>query len=280
MERGSATGLRPTRACLWLALPVSIAGLIVLSQATARILGGPGAADLAAVFVASTLSSIAGFAFSAICGAMLFHMGGKPVHIVQVMIVCSIAIQLFSVMTLRNAIDWRYLGRFILGGAFGLPVGVYLLTHLASAQYMKFIGLFLIAYGSYMLLRPRVSTTYTNRVGDYAAGFLGGVTGGFAGFPGAFVTIWCGWKGWDKDRQRGVYQPFILIMQVLALGLITLVQSAHARGGGIDLPTLSYVPGALLGSWCGIGIFRRLTDRQFALSVNLLLIASGVGLLA
>ena len=104
MERGSATGLRPTRACLWLALPVSIAGLIVLSQATARILGGPGAADLAAVFVASTLSSIAGFAFSAICGAMLFHMGGKPVHIVQVMIVCSIAIQLFSVMTLRNAL--------------------------------------------------------------------------------------------------------------------------------------------------------------------------------
>jgi uncharacterized protein len=268
------------QARLALALPVSIASLIVLSQATARILGGPGAADLAAVFVASTLSSIAGFAFSAICGAMLFHMGDKPVHIVQVMIVCSIAIQLFSVMTLRNAIDWRYLGRFILGGAFGLPVGVFLLTHLASAQYMKVIGLFLIAYGSYMLLRRGASRTYTNRIGDYAAGFLGGVTGGFAGFPGAFVTIWCGWKGWDKDRQRGVYQPFILIMQVLALGLITLVQSSQARGGGIDLPTLSYVPGALLGSWCGIGIFRRLTDRQFTFSVNLLLIASGIGLLA
>src|SRR5437763_17041384 len=105
MERGSATGLRPTRACLWLALPVSIAGLIVLSQATARILGGPGAVDLAAVFVASTLSSIAGFAFSAICGAVLFHMRGKPVHTVQVMMVCRIAIRLFSGMTVRNALE-------------------------------------------------------------------------------------------------------------------------------------------------------------------------------
>ncbi len=36
------------------------------------------------------------------------------------------------------------------------------------------------------------------------------ITGGLAGFPGAFVTIWCGLKGWDKAHQRGVYQPFIL----------------------------------------------------------------------
>ena len=132
------------------------------------------------------------------------------------------------------------------------------------------------------LLVAAAHRIHADEVGGHAlaVGFLGGVTGGFAGFPGAFVTIWCGWKGWDKDRQRGVYQPFILVMQVLALGLITFVQSSQARAGGIDLPTLSYVPGALLGSWCGIGIFHRLTDRQFAFSVNLLLIASGVGLLA
>jgi uncharacterized membrane protein YfcA len=269
-----------TRVGLPLTLGVNIAGLIAFSQVTARILDGPSVTDMAAVFVASTLSSIAGFAFSAICGAMLFHMDDKPVHIVQVMIVCSIAIQIFSVMTLRNAIDWKYLGRFILGGACGLPVGVYLLTHFASAQYMKCIGLFLIAYGLYMLLRRPASVAYTNPIGDYAAGFLGGVTGGFAGFPGAFVTIWCGRKGWDKERQRGVYQPFILIMQVLALGLITFVQTTHTRGPAIDLSILSYIPGALLGTWCGLGIFRRLTDRQFAGSVNLLLIASGIGLLA
>jgi hypothetical protein len=131
-----------------------------------------------------------------------------------------------------------------------------------------------------MLIRRPNAKNYTSPVGDYIAGFLGGVTGGFAAFPGAFVTIWCGLKGWTKDQQRGVYQPFILIMQVLALVLIFFAQSGGPPGDSIDLLTISYVPAALLGTWCGIAIFRRLTEIQFAQSVNLLLIVSGVGLVS
>lgn len=271
--RGRAVGLPSI-------LALGAIGLMVLAATKASSCGGPSIDGLGAVFLASTLSSIAGFAFSAICGAMLFHLLDNPVMVVQVMIVCSIAIQFFSVMTLRNTIEWKHLGRFLTGGVAGLPLGVFLLTHLTVAHYMKIIGLFLVAYGCYMLLRRPASKVFARPIGDYVAGFLGGLTGGFAAFPGAFVTIWCGWKGWSKDRQRGVYQPFILIMQVLALGLITLVQSSHSLRGAIDFSTLSYVPGAVLGTWCGIAIFRRLSDRQFASAVNVLLIVSGIGLLA
>ncbi len=260
-------------------LAIGISSLLLFTEVIIRNFGGPSLADLTAVFVASTLSSIAGFAFSAICGAMLFHMLTKPVHIVQIMLVCSIAIQAFSIATLRNAIDWKSLARFLYGGLVGLPLGVYLLTHLASHLYLRCIGIFLIAYGLFMIVRRPPRTVFSNVIGDYFAGFLGGVTGGFAAFPGAFVTIWCGLKGWTKDRQRGVYQPFILIMQVLALALISVARSSHAHAGGIDLSTISYVPGALLGTWCGIAIFRRLTDLQFARVVNSLLIVSGLGLL-
>ena len=49
---------------------------------------------LAMVLVASAVSSIIGFAFSALCGALLFHVIDSPVYAVQVMIICSIAIQL------------------------------------------------------------------------------------------------------------------------------------------------------------------------------------------
>ena len=51
---------------------------------------------LIAVFAASTVSSIAGFAFSALCGALLFHLMDSPVYAVHVMIVCSIAIQFLT----------------------------------------------------------------------------------------------------------------------------------------------------------------------------------------
>lgn len=258
---------------------VGASALIPLTEMIAHVSAQPSAASLLAVLIASTLSSIAGFAFSAICGAFLFHMIATPVQVVQIMLVCSIAIQSLSVITLRNAIDWRHLARFLLGGLFGLPLGVYMLTHFAPGLYLKCVGVFLVFYGFYMLLRRPVSVSLALPLGDYAAGFIGGVTGGFAGFPGAFVTIWCTLKGWSKEQQRGVYQPFILVMQVLALALIEFIHRSSTHPGAVDLSTLSYVPEALVGTWCGIAIFRRMSDRQFARSVNALLIVSGIGLL-
>jgi len=110
---------------------IGIGSLLLFAEVIFGNFTGSNLADLTAVFVASTLSSIAGFAFSAICGAMLFHLLAHPVQIVQIMLLCSIAIQLLSVVTLRNAIDWKHLARFIGGGIVGLPLGIYLLTHLA-----------------------------------------------------------------------------------------------------------------------------------------------------
>src|SRR5215468_7611538 len=89
-----------------------------------------GAVSLVAVLAASTVSSIAGFAFSALCGASLFHIMESPVYAVEVMTVCSIAIQMFSVTALRRSIDWRSLPIYLVGGVLGVPAGVYLLLNL------------------------------------------------------------------------------------------------------------------------------------------------------
>ena len=131
-----------------------------------------------AVLAASTVSSIAGFAFSALCGALLFHVMGGPVYVVQVMIVCSIAIQLLSVASLWSSIDWRSLPVFLAGGVPGVPAGAYLLLHLPSGAYRAAIGGLLIAYGSYLLLRRPTRPLRTGALADVCAGFLGGVTGG------------------------------------------------------------------------------------------------------
>ena len=62
---------------------------------------------MAAVFVAALTSSIAGFAFSAICGAMLFHLLDDPVQVVEIMMICSIAGQALMVWSLRRDIAWH-----------------------------------------------------------------------------------------------------------------------------------------------------------------------------
>jgi uncharacterized protein len=140
------------------------------------------------------------------------------------------------------------------------------------------IGSLLIIYGSYLLLRPPARSLRLGRVSDVCAGILGGITGGLAGFPGAFVTIWCGLKGWDKAHQRGVYQPFILAMQPVTLITIHLMRPASSVQGQLDWKMFAFVPAALLGAWFGLRIFKRLSDRQFEFVVNALLIASGIGL--
>jgi uncharacterized membrane protein YfcA len=260
---------------------IAIVGIgILITEVAVLLLQGPRgvAVSLIAVFVASTISSIAGFAFSALCGALLFHLMDSPVYVVQVMITCSIAIQMLSVATLWRSIDWSRLPIFLVGGIIGVPAGVYLLLHLQSGAYRDVIGALLIAYGVYLLLRNPALKLRTGPLSDACAGFLGGLTGGLAGFPGASVTIWCGLKGWDKARQRGVYQPFILGMQPIALIVIALMRPASASATQLDWKTLMFIPAALLGAWFGLRIFKRLSDRQFELAVNALLIVSGIAL--
>jgi uncharacterized membrane protein YfcA len=254
---------------------------LVVARETSPPWGGVPApvATLSAVLLAATLSSIAGFAFSAICGAMLLRLMDDPVEIVVLMMVCSIAIQSLSVAVLWRDIDWRSLSTFLAGGVVGLPVGVWLLLHLGNVWFKEAIGGLLTVYAAYGLLKSPLTFGRCNEPIDMCVGFVGGITGGFAGFPGAAVTIWCGLKGWDKRRQRGVYQPFILIMQLLALPLIHFMRSPGGAGTGGSLALLQFVPAALLGTWFGISLFERLSDRFFAVAVNVLLLISGIGLL-
>ena len=58
--------------------------------------------------------------------------------------------------------------------------------------------------------------------------------GGAAAFPGAPVTIWTRMFGLRRDHQRGPYQPFILIMQVLAMSCWYLDGSGKTRQSAIS----------------------------------------------
>ena len=241
--------------------------------------GGSYSAVMAAILVASLMSSIAGFAFSAICGAMLFHLLNDQVQVVQIMITCSIANQAAMVWSLRREVDWRGLGVFLAGGALGLPFGVWALLHADHRLYTHSLGIVLLAYAAYMLI-GRTHTICRQYPGlDLVAGLLGGVTGGAAGFPSGPVTVWCGLKGWDKTRQRAVFQPFILLMQVAALLAIAIATPQTGHGIGFNPSNLVYVPAGLSGTWLGLACFRGLSNRQFSLAVNILLLASGLSFL-
>ena len=236
---------------------------------------GRDAAVMAAVFVASLVSGIAGFAFSALAGAMLFHVLDDPVRIVAIMITCSIASQAVMTWMARRDIRWAGLWPYCASGMLGLPVGVWVLLHADRALYTHVLGWFLLAYGGYMVRRKAVVVRHPPQAVDIAAGFLGGVAGGAAGFPSVFISIWCSMKGWSKARQRAVVQPFILAMQLGSFLAIGLLQRSYPGHAGFDPRDLVYVPASLLGTLLGMALYGRLTDVQFGKAVNLLLLVSG-----
>jgi uncharacterized membrane protein YfcA len=155
-----------------------------------------------------------------------------------------------------------------------VPLGVALLTRFSTAAFSLGLGCLLVAYGAYMLARKSEIVVEGNRVADFAIGAVGGVTGGLAAFPGAFVTVWCGMRGWTKDEQRAVFQPYILAMQLVALALLQSSAPASVPGAA----TLLLVPSALLAAHLGIAVFRKLSNAQFNRVVYGLLIAAGLTL--
>jgi len=232
------------------------------------------AITLGAVFAGSLVSGLAGFAFSAIAGALLLHWL-SPSQAVPLLLACSITCQLFSIAKLRHAMQWRRCAPFMVGGLAGIPFGAMLLSSVDGRIFAAGFGGFLVCYSAYMLLRPNVIVQRGGRLVDVAAGFAGGITGGAIAFPGAIPTAWCSLRGLSKQEQRGIVQPFILFMQIATLVYFSRL---GILGSAAISTYLWCVPAVIGGTWVGVRLFDRIDDARFRRIVLMFLMISGATL--
>lgn len=256
-------------------LAIAVAGVVLESARLFDATAADGAVA-AVVLLAALVSSIAGFAFSALAGSALAYLGFDPVRAVMTMALCSIAIQAYAVWQLRASIRWRALWPMLAAGALATPLGVALLVRIDGRLYAAVLGVIAVGYGAFVLLRRRMRVIDGSAWRDAMAGALGGLVAGLASSPGLVASIWCSMRGWDKVQQRAVYQPFILAMQIATVACLAVAAQPHLA----EARMAGFVPFALLGAVGGFALFRRLTTQQFQAAVGLLLIASGAGLLA
>jgi uncharacterized protein len=142
---------------------------------------------------------------------MLFHLIDDPVRAVQIMMICSVGGQSLMVWAPRREIPWRTLSVLLAGAAIGLPLGIFVLLHTRPALHAQAVGVALVLHALFTIARrPAIP------------GFLRGVTGGAAALPGFLIIIWCGFKGWPKEKQRALNQPFTLIVQLAAIAIMAL----------------------------------------------------------
>ncbi|NQV82955.1 MAG: sulfite exporter TauE/SafE family protein [Rhodospirillales bacterium] len=231
----------------------------------------PGGAFLAALAV-----GVVGFGDGLIVAAVWLHVLA-PVEIVPLVVASGLVIHLISLISLHQSLDFSKLWPFLIAGTLGVPVGNWLLQVIDPNVFRTGVGVFLVAYGAFFLIRPNPGLiTRGGRTADGMIGAIGGVLGGLAGLSGIVPGVWASLRGWSKEQQRGVFQPFVLAMHAMALGWLAFGGLVNARTG---INFLWCLPAIALGSWLGLWCYGRLDEGRFRRIVLGLLLVLGVTLL-
>jgi uncharacterized protein len=223
------------------------------------------------------VSSMAGFAFSAVAGAILLHLL-RPSEAIPLMMACSISVQASNLVIMRNQMRWKQSLFLIAGGVLALPFALALLqggnTHILRIAF----GVLITLYAAYSLFRPasRPSEATAHKGRDVLIGFGGGLVGGLTAMPGAVPTIWCDLQGVPKDQQRGLVQPFIAAMQLSALVLLLWRNELSST---VFFEFLVSLLPLWAGMMLGIRLFRRIDEVNFRRVILVMLLLSGPSLL-
>ncbi len=231
---------------------------------------------LLATFAGAVVAGLSGFAFGLVAASLWLYVL-TPLQSASLIVGFGLLVQGYSVWKLRAALDWRRLWPFMVGAIFGVPVGVSLLAWADPKSVRIAVGMILIAYSLYALLRPKLMVaTVVPPAADITVGFVNGLVGGLTGLAGFVITIWCNLRGLPKDVQRATFQPVAVV--VFAITALLLGAKGELTFETAKLFVLG-LPFLFAGTWLGLKLFGRIDETTFRRIVLALLFVSGVALL-
>ena len=180
-------------------------------------------------------------------------------------------------LPLRGGFDLKRVAPFVVGGALGAPIGVFLLHNADSLRFRLAIGALLTVYAIFALtLRDSTRVKIGGIGADAFVGVVGGVLGGLCGFAAAPPAIWTRLRGWKRDPRRVTIKAFAIVVAILTL-------AAYARTGAVepdDLRLFAVVaPVALIASFLGARLVGKGGAQTLGRVALLLTLASGAALL-
>lgn len=172
-------------------------------------------------------------------------------------------------------IDFRSTLRLLVATAFGLPLGLYLLREAPEGLVRALLGVVLIGYGFYGLVRPELRAIRSN-AWAYGLGFFAGILGGAYNANGPPVVLYGTMRRWPPDQFRATLQSYFVPTTVL-------ICLSHAATGlwtrevfELYVFTLPFfVPAVLVGLWIG----RKIPAQKFQRALHAALLVLGASLL-
>ena len=227
-----------------------------------------------ATFLGGFVSGFSGFAMGLVVSGIWLHIL-TPIQTATLIAGYGLLTQGYGILKLRQALSWQNIWPLVLGTAIGIPIGVVLLTYI-NPTYVRFgVGVLLVLYAIYSLVRPAFKPIQIGTAADIAIGVSNGLLGGLTGLGGVISTISCQFRGWSKDMQRAVFQPVLLAAFVI-------ISISQGITGNVTLETLKLyglgLPFMIAGIWSGFKLYGKIDDETFRKTVLTLLLFAGVSL--
>jgi uncharacterized membrane protein YfcA len=165
--------------------------------------------------------------------------------------------------------------RLILASLAGIPVGLLLLTQAPENMVKGILGVCLILFGLYSLIRPALPSLYQSGWA-YGFGFIAGVLGGAYNTNGPPIVTYGTLRRWPPDRFRATLQGYFIPTG----GLIAL---SHGLAGLWTKEVLVYYllafPFVLAAIFLGGKLNGYIPADRFERLLNLALIGLGIMLI-
>jgi uncharacterized membrane protein YfcA len=226
------------------------------------------------LFVGTLTHSTLGFGTALVAMPLLALMVGVRTATPLVAFVVLTTVAVIAWRT-RRSIDLGAAWRLLVASAVGIPVGLWLLKTAPEAWVKGVLGLLLVLFSLYRLLRPTLRTLERGSW-VYVFGFWSGLFGGAYNTNGPPVVLYGALRRWSPERFRATLQGYFLPADVL-------IWSGHGLSGlwtervvGLFLYSLPLVLLAIpLGTWLN----RRIPHERFERLLYVILIGLGVLLL-
>jgi uncharacterized protein len=235
---------------------------------------------------------IAALAAAAFAGSVIFGITGFGAALVTVpfathFVPLPFALALFVLMDLANAFrigfenpknavrsEWTRMVPTIL---LGTVAGVTLLVNLPRGAATLALGIFVLLFAVYSLLRKPEAQRVVSPRWAYVAGFTGGVTSTIFGAGGPPYAIYLSHRGLAKEQYRAT-MGFATLTSI-SMRTVAFLATGILLDPKVWIYAVIVVPAGLAGIWAASHLFKRISRETLMRAVALMLLASGASLI-
>jgi uncharacterized protein len=222
------------------------------------------------VFIASLTMSIAGFGFGLVATPLLFLFLDSK-------IVVLFGAGLGSIIGLLILIQARHYIKpgisIILGlsSLVGLPIGIYLISHISAPILKIVIGVLVIIFTLFLGLGFTIKTKKELQ-GCAVSGFIGGALMSGTGLGGPPVILFLLNQEHEKNVFRACIASFFLVSGIASFAALGI---SGAVSGTYLLTTATYIPLVIIAYFAGIAILPHVDQSLFRKIVLAIIFLSG-----